>query len=47
MHGERRNWCRVLVGNVKEGDDLENLGIERKIILKWILKNEVGGHGLN
>jgi hypothetical protein len=34
-------------GNVKEGDDLEYLGIERKTILKWILKNEDGGHGVD
>ena len=26
------------LGNVKKRDDLEDLGIERKTILKWILK---------
>jgi hypothetical protein len=36
----------VWLGSVKEGDDLEDLGIERKTILKWILKNEDGGHGM-
>jgi hypothetical protein len=36
-----------LLGNVKERDDLEDLGIERKTILKWILQNEDGGHGLD
>jgi len=35
------------LGNVQKRDGLEDLGIERKTILKWILKNEDGGHGLD
>jgi len=29
-----RNTCRVLVGNLKESDHLENLDIDRMIILQ-------------
>jgi len=28
----------VLVGNVKEGGHLEDLGLDGRIILKWIFK---------
>jgi hypothetical protein len=31
---------------LEEGDHLENLGIDGKIILKWIL-NRLEGHSLN
>jgi hypothetical protein len=35
---ERRGACRVWYVNLKEIDHLENLGIERRIISKWIFK---------
>jgi hypothetical protein len=35
------------LGNVKEGDDLEDVSIERKTILQWMLQNEDGGHGVD
>jgi hypothetical protein len=33
--------------NLKERDYLEDLGIGGMIILKWILQNRMGGHGLD
>ena len=35
---ERRSAYRVLVGNLREKEHLEDVGIDGKIILKWILK---------
>jgi hypothetical protein len=41
--GESRGAYRVLVGSFKEGDHLENGGIDGRIILKWILQRWDGG----
>jgi hypothetical protein len=35
--------CRVCWENVREGDDLENPGVNGRIILKWILERLDGG----
>ena len=35
---ERKGLYRVLVGNMRERDHLEDLGVDGSIILKWILK---------
>jgi len=29
-------------GNLKEGEHLEDPGLDERIIIKWIFKNEVG-----
>jgi hypothetical protein len=34
-------------GDPREGKDLEDLGVDRRIILKWILKSGMGKHGLD
>jgi hypothetical protein len=36
--GDRRYTCRDLMGNLGDCDRLENLGVDRKVILKRILK---------
>jgi hypothetical protein len=36
--GERRVVYRVLVGKPKEGDHLEDSGVDERIILKFILE---------
>jgi len=46
-YGEMRNINRAFGReNIKERDYLEDLGIDGTI-LKWILKNRMGGHGMN
>ena len=35
---ERRGVYRVLVGNLRERDHLEDPGLDRKIILRWIFR---------
>jgi hypothetical protein len=35
-YGERRGAYRVLVGNLREIDQLEDPGSDGRIILKWI-----------
>jgi hypothetical protein len=34
-------------GNLKEGDHLEGLDIDGRVLLKWILKKYEGWHGLD
>jgi len=40
--GDRRVAYRVLVGRTEGREHLEDLGIDRRIIIKWILKNWFG-----
>ena len=37
---------RFIPGNLREGDHLEDRGIEGKIILKWLLR-ELGRRGMD
>jgi hypothetical protein len=37
-HGVNRYAFKILVGNLNGRDDLGHLGIDGKIILKWIVK---------
>ena len=46
MYGDRRNAYRILVGKPGERDHLEYLGVDGRIILKWIFKQWDAGHGL-
>jgi len=38
VYGGKREAYRILVENLKERDHLEVLGVDRRIILEWILK---------
>jgi len=39
MYGGRRGMCRGgCLGSVQEGDHLEDLNVDERIISKWILK---------
>jgi hypothetical protein len=41
--GDKRNTCRGLVEKTGGMDHLEDLAVDRKIILNWILKWAEGG----
>jgi hypothetical protein len=45
--GERTDVYRVLVGNPRERDHLEDTGIDGRIILRWIFKKCDRGYGLD
>jgi len=40
--GKRGDWYRILWGNMRETDNLEDLCVHGRIILKWILKKRDG-----
>jgi hypothetical protein len=45
--GRKGNTCKVLAGgNVKENNHVEDLGVDSRMLLKWILNN-IGGRGLD
>jgi hypothetical protein len=39
----RRGVYRVLVGNLRGRDHLEDLGVDGRILFKWVVKNWDGG----
>ena len=45
--GDKSVACRVLVGRSEANTRFENLGIDWRIILKWIVEKWDGGHGLD
>jgi len=45
--GERGVAYRVVVGNIRDGDHLEDIRVNVRIILKMILKKRIGGSGLD
>jgi len=44
---EKRDVYRVLVGNLKEKDQLEDTGLDGKIILRWISGSGMWVYGLD
>jgi hypothetical protein len=38
MYADKRGAQRVMVGNRRERNNMEDLGIDGRLILKWILK---------
>jgi hypothetical protein len=45
--GQRRGAWRVLVGDLREGEHLEDLHLDGRIILKLVFKQEVGWEGMD
>jgi hypothetical protein len=41
--GEKTDACRILIGKPEGKDNLEDPGLERRIILKWIFRKWNGG----
>ena len=42
---ERRDACSILMGDLREGDHLEDSSVDGRITLKWIFKIWGGGGG--
>jgi hypothetical protein len=46
-HWERRGVYRVLMEKLWERDHLKDPGVDERIILRWISRNGMWGHGLD
>jgi hypothetical protein len=44
--GERRGAYRVLMGNLRKRDHLEDSGVDGRIKSRWIFRKRDGLHGL-
>ena len=44
---EKRNACSVSGVNHEEKGQLQDLGVDGRIILQWIFRNNVLGYGLD
>jgi hypothetical protein len=44
--GKKKGY-KILIGNLKESDHPEDLGVDVRILLKWISRRRVGGCELN
>jgi len=45
--GRSKGAYRVLVGNLRERDHLEDPGVDARIIFRWIFRKWEVGHGLD
>jgi hypothetical protein len=45
--GRSKGAYRVLVGNLRERDHLEDPGVDGRIIFRWIFRKWELGHGLD
>jgi hypothetical protein len=46
-YGERRGVYRILVGDLWERENMEDQGVDGRIVLKWIIRKWDVGLGLN
>jgi hypothetical protein len=42
-----RNICKILVGKLEGRDHSEDIGVDWRIILEWILESRFGGWELD
>jgi hypothetical protein len=47
IYGGERGVYRILVGKPEEKDHLEDVGVDRKIMLRWIYRQWDGGQRLD
>jgi len=47
MYGEGDEYTGLWWGKLRQGEHLEDPGVDGVIILRWIFRKWDGGHGLN